>query len=191
MLWWQLNAGWHVCGCCSAGFGQMLARPLFRERHRPDMSEEEATQLLHEGLRVPILSPTHSACIGMLPFFAVLEGRRAQGMPCASHLWARAAGHFCVEGIACMCAGVLLQGQADDKQVPDRQGHQGWSVGVRTLCHPDKVGLPGNAPLPPSLSSCTGGVLCLNRRCLLVLKRWTACGAQAFVDPAATAVGTW
>ena len=30
----------------------MLARPLFRERHRPDMSEEEATQLLHEGLRV-------------------------------------------------------------------------------------------------------------------------------------------
>jgi 20S proteasome alpha/beta subunit len=34
------------------GFGQMLARPLFRERHRPDMSEEEATELLHEGLRV-------------------------------------------------------------------------------------------------------------------------------------------
>ena len=31
----------------------MLARPLFRERHRPDMSEEEATELLHEGLRVP------------------------------------------------------------------------------------------------------------------------------------------
>ena len=30
----------------------MLARPLFRERHRPDMSEEEATELLHEGLRV-------------------------------------------------------------------------------------------------------------------------------------------
>ncbi|KAK9905094.1 hypothetical protein WJX75_009547 [Coccomyxa subellipsoidea] len=36
----------------ATGFGQMLARPLFRERHRPDMSEEEATQLLHEGLRV-------------------------------------------------------------------------------------------------------------------------------------------
>ena len=35
-----------------AGFGQMLARPLFRERHRPDMSEEEATTLLHDALRV-------------------------------------------------------------------------------------------------------------------------------------------
>lgn len=32
----------------------MLARPLFRERHHPDMSEEEATQLLHEGLRVSL-----------------------------------------------------------------------------------------------------------------------------------------
>ena len=30
----------------------MLARPLFRERHRPDMSEEEATTLLHDALRV-------------------------------------------------------------------------------------------------------------------------------------------
>ena len=36
----------------AAGFGQMLARPLFRERHRPDMSAEDAVKLLHEGLRV-------------------------------------------------------------------------------------------------------------------------------------------
>ncbi|KAK9823028.1 hypothetical protein WJX81_000462 [Elliptochloris bilobata] len=36
----------------ATGFGQMLARPLFRERHRPDMSEEEATELLHDALRV-------------------------------------------------------------------------------------------------------------------------------------------
>jgi len=35
-----------------AGFGQQLARPLFRERHRPDMSEEEATELMHDALRV-------------------------------------------------------------------------------------------------------------------------------------------
>jgi 20S proteasome subunit beta 7 len=42
--------------CIFAGFGQMLARPLFRERHRPDMSEEEAMQLLHEGLRVRAMS---------------------------------------------------------------------------------------------------------------------------------------
>ena len=48
-------APWHVfTGCVRAGFGQMLARPLFRERHRPDMSEEEATQLLHDALRVRI-----------------------------------------------------------------------------------------------------------------------------------------
>lgn len=36
----------------ATGFGQQLARPLFRERHSPDMSEEDATKLLHEGLRV-------------------------------------------------------------------------------------------------------------------------------------------
>ena len=35
-----------------AGFGSHLARPLFRERHRADMSEEEATQLLHDALKV-------------------------------------------------------------------------------------------------------------------------------------------
>ena len=29
----------------------MLARPLMREKHRPDMSEEEATALLHECLK--------------------------------------------------------------------------------------------------------------------------------------------
>ena len=32
----------------------MLARPLFREKHRSDMTEEEATALLHEGLLVSI-----------------------------------------------------------------------------------------------------------------------------------------
>ncbi|KAK9804889.1 hypothetical protein WJX72_010345 [[Myrmecia] bisecta] len=36
----------------ATGFGNMLARPLFRERHHPDMSEAEATKLLHDALRV-------------------------------------------------------------------------------------------------------------------------------------------
>ena len=35
-----------------AGFGNMLARPLFREKHSPDMSEAEATELVHEALKV-------------------------------------------------------------------------------------------------------------------------------------------
>ena len=35
-----------------AGFGNHLARPLMRDRHRPDMSEEEATTLLRDCLRV-------------------------------------------------------------------------------------------------------------------------------------------
>ena len=35
-----------------AGFGNHLARPLMREKHRPDMSEEEATALMHECLKV-------------------------------------------------------------------------------------------------------------------------------------------
>ena len=35
-----------------AGFGNHLARPLFRKRHRPDMSEEEATALIREALEV-------------------------------------------------------------------------------------------------------------------------------------------
>lgn len=30
----------------------MLARPLFREKHSPDMSEAEATELVHEALKV-------------------------------------------------------------------------------------------------------------------------------------------
>ena len=38
-------------GLC-AGFGNHLARPLFREKHRPDMSEAEAEALLKEGLQV-------------------------------------------------------------------------------------------------------------------------------------------
>ena len=39
-------------GMCASGFGQHLARPLFREKHRDDMSEEEARQLLQECLQV-------------------------------------------------------------------------------------------------------------------------------------------
>eukprot|EP00891_Asterochloris_glomerata_P005357 jgi/Astpho2/5357/fgenesh1_pg.00075_%23_32_t len=36
----------------ATGFGNQLARPLFREKHRPDMSEEEAANLIKEALRV-------------------------------------------------------------------------------------------------------------------------------------------
>ena len=45
-----------VVALCT-GFGQQLARPLFRERHDPNMSEEDATKLLHEGLRVCAFLP--------------------------------------------------------------------------------------------------------------------------------------
>ena len=36
----------------ATGFGNHLARPLMREKHRPDMSEEEAVALMHECLKV-------------------------------------------------------------------------------------------------------------------------------------------
>jgi 20S proteasome subunit beta 7 len=36
----------------ATGFGNHLAMPLFRERHSPDMSEGEATALMHDALRV-------------------------------------------------------------------------------------------------------------------------------------------
>ena len=36
----------------ATGFGAHLARPLFREKHREDMSEGEARALLEECLRV-------------------------------------------------------------------------------------------------------------------------------------------
>ncbi|KAI7846152.1 hypothetical protein COHA_000322 [Chlorella ohadii] len=36
----------------ATGFGNHLARPLMREKHRPDMSEEEATALMHDCLKV-------------------------------------------------------------------------------------------------------------------------------------------
>lgn len=36
----------------ATGFGNMLARPLFREKHSPDMSEADATELMHEALKV-------------------------------------------------------------------------------------------------------------------------------------------
>lgn len=34
------------------GYGNMLARPLFREKHKPDMSEDDAMQLMKEALKV-------------------------------------------------------------------------------------------------------------------------------------------
>lgn len=36
----------------ATGFGNHLARPLMRDRHRPDMSEEEAVALMKECLKV-------------------------------------------------------------------------------------------------------------------------------------------
>ncbi|DBB18528.1 hypothetical protein WJX82_008712 [Trebouxia sp. C0006] len=36
----------------ATGFGNMLARPLFREKHSPDMSEIEAMELMREALKV-------------------------------------------------------------------------------------------------------------------------------------------
>ncbi|KAK9793714.1 hypothetical protein WJX73_005874 [Symbiochloris irregularis] len=36
----------------ATGFGNMLARPLFREKHSPDMSEADAEALIHEALKV-------------------------------------------------------------------------------------------------------------------------------------------
>lgn len=36
----------------ATGFGNHLARPLMREKHRPDMGEEEAVALMHECLKV-------------------------------------------------------------------------------------------------------------------------------------------
>lgn len=49
--------------CYCSGFGQQLARPLFRERHSPDMSEDEAVKLLHEGLRVWLFSYRSLDCL--------------------------------------------------------------------------------------------------------------------------------
>lgn len=36
----------------ATGFGNHLARPLMREKHRPDMPEDEAVALMHECLKV-------------------------------------------------------------------------------------------------------------------------------------------
>jgi len=36
----------------ATGFGNHLARPIFRERHSPDMSEADAVAMLHDALRV-------------------------------------------------------------------------------------------------------------------------------------------
>lgn len=46
-------AGTHyVDSHVATGFASQLARPLFRERQRDDMSEEDATQLIHDALKV-------------------------------------------------------------------------------------------------------------------------------------------
>lgn len=37
----------------------MLARPLFREKHKPDMSEDDAMQLMKEALKVVCRSSLH------------------------------------------------------------------------------------------------------------------------------------
>ena len=49
----------YVNCCCThdnsvtvTGYGNMLARPLFREKHKPDMSEDDAMQLMKEALKV-------------------------------------------------------------------------------------------------------------------------------------------
>ncbi len=47
--------------CACAGFGNYLARPLFRERHSRDMSEADATKLLQDALRVRFSS--FSCCL--------------------------------------------------------------------------------------------------------------------------------
>lgn len=44
---WKRGDGFEV-----AGFGNQLARPLFRAKHKPDMSEEEAVDLIKEALEV-------------------------------------------------------------------------------------------------------------------------------------------
>lgn len=36
----------------ATGFASQLARPLFRERQRDDMSEEDARALIHDALKV-------------------------------------------------------------------------------------------------------------------------------------------
>ena len=50
-------SGCRQCGLLAdlfpcAGFGNYLARPLFRERHTPDLSEADAIKLLQDALRV-------------------------------------------------------------------------------------------------------------------------------------------
>jgi hypothetical protein len=42
------------------GFGNQLARPLFRAKHRPDMSEEEAVDLIKEALEVRSCDKSHT-----------------------------------------------------------------------------------------------------------------------------------
>ena len=39
----------------AAGFGQQMARPLFREQHTDDMSEEDARTLIESCLRVCVM----------------------------------------------------------------------------------------------------------------------------------------
>ena len=69
----------------NAGFGNHLARPLFREKHRPDMTEAEAEALLKEGLQVS------AGCMLL----------SAQAMMCfiASAMLHRAHADFCMQAI--------------------------------------------------------------------------------------------
>lgn len=121
----QRRLGNVLMGFARAGFGQMLARPLFRERHRPDMSEEEATQLLHDALRVRIPRCPRRADL------------RAKCLPCQIRC-----GIGPADTAACT-AGVLLPRQADHQQVPDCQGHWRGRDRIGAVRAGNAVGLPG------------------------------------------------
>lgn len=49
------------------GYGNMLARPLFREKHKPDMGEDDAMQLMKEALKVLCHLPLHETAVSSEP----------------------------------------------------------------------------------------------------------------------------
>ncbi len=50
----------------TTGFANQLARPLFRDRQRDDMSEEEALELLYDGLKVCVNGRVDSrSCVSL------------------------------------------------------------------------------------------------------------------------------
>ena len=114
-------------------------------------------------------------------------------MPCASHLCASAAERCRAEGRGLHIVQVcyyrdkqttnkfqIAKVTKDGASVSEPFAIQTkWDYRVTLFPHPAL-----HAALVVSFA-----VLC--RRCPLVLKSWTACCVQAFVDPAATAVGTW